>query len=237
MYRFNKSDNDRARHFFETAVRLDPTFSRAYAGLSFTHWQNAFQGWEKREGEVNRANETATQSLMVDDRDPAAHWAMGRALWLRGSHDQSVVELERAIDLSPNFAQGHYTLAFVQAQTGDPLAAISSSDYSRHLSPFDPLLFGILGARAIALVRLDRFEEAASWAVKAAARPNAHAHILALSALSLALVDRLDEARAHIASIRKTLPQYGVDDFLAAFQFAPETAAIFREGARRIGMV
>ncbi len=237
MYRFNKSDNDRARHFFETAVRLDPTFSRAYAGLSFTHWQNAFQGWEKREREVNRANETATQSLMVDDRDPAAHWAMGRALWLRGSHDQSVVELERAIDLSPNFAQGHYTLAFVQAQTGDPLAAISSSDYSRHLSPFDPLLFGILGARAIALVRLDRFEEAASWAVKAAARPNAHAHILALSALSLALVDRLDEARAHIASIRKTLPQYGVDDFLAAFQFAPESAAIFREGARRIGMI
>ena len=36
MYRFNRADNDRARHFFEMAVRLDPTFSRAYAGLSFT---------------------------------------------------------------------------------------------------------------------------------------------------------------------------------------------------------
>jgi tetratricopeptide (TPR) repeat protein len=237
MYRFNKPDNDRARHFFETAVRLDPTFSRAYAGLSFTHWQNAFQGWEKREREVQRANETATQSLMVDDRDPAAHWAMGRALWLDGSQDQSVVELERAVDLSPNFAQGHYTLAFVHAQTGDPYSAILSSDYSRHLSPFDPLLFGILGSRAIALVRLARFEEAANWAVKAAARPNAHAHILALSAFSLSLAGRLDEARAHIASVHKTVPSYGVDDFFAAFQFEPESAAVFREGARRIGMV
>jgi TolB-like protein/tetratricopeptide (TPR) repeat protein len=237
MYRFNKPDNDRARHFFETAVRLDPTFSRAYAGLSFTHWQNAFQGWEKRGQEVNRANETATQSLMVDDRDPAAHWAMGRALWLDGSQDQSVVELERAVDLSPNFAQGHYTLAFVHAQTGDPYSAILSSDYSRHLSPFDPLLFGILGSRAIALVRLARFEEAANWAVKAAARPNAHAHILALSAFSLSLAGRLDEARAHIASVHKTVPSYGVDDFFAAFQFEPESAAVFREGARRIGMV
>jgi hypothetical protein len=28
MYRFNKPDNERARHFFEMAVRLDPTFSR-----------------------------------------------------------------------------------------------------------------------------------------------------------------------------------------------------------------
>jgi DNA-binding SARP family transcriptional activator/TolB-like protein len=49
MYRFNKADNAQARHFFETAVRLDPTFARAYAGLSFTHWQNAFQGCEVRE--------------------------------------------------------------------------------------------------------------------------------------------------------------------------------------------
>ena len=51
MYRFNKADNDLAKHFFETAVRLDPTFARAYAGLSFTHFQNAFQGWAKREAE------------------------------------------------------------------------------------------------------------------------------------------------------------------------------------------
>ena len=34
MYRFNKADNEQARHFFDMAIRLDPTFSRAYAGLS-----------------------------------------------------------------------------------------------------------------------------------------------------------------------------------------------------------
>ena len=236
MYRFNNPDNERARHFFATAVRLDPTFARAYAGLSFTHFQNAFQGWAKREPEIDRAYEAAGQSLMVDDRDPAAHWAMGRALWLRGRQDQSVVELERAIDLSPNFALGHYTLAFVQSQGGDPRAAIASSDHSRHLSPFDPLLFGMLGARAMALVRLGEFDEAAEWAIKAAARPNAHAHIRAIAAYSLALAGRLDEARTYAAAIRKTLPDYRVEDFLTAMQFAPEGAALFRKGARQIGM-
>ena len=89
-----------------------------YAGLSFTHFQSAFQGWAPREAEIARAFEAAGQSLMVDDRDPAAHWAMGRALWLRGGLDQSIVELERAIDLSPNFAHGHYALAFVHSQVG-----------------------------------------------------------------------------------------------------------------------
>ena len=236
MYLFNKPDNERAKHFFETAVHLDPTFSRAYAGLSFTHFQNAFQGWAKREPEIDRAFEAAGRSLMVDDRDPAAHWAMGRALWLRGRHDQSVVELERAIDLSPNFALGHYTLAFVHSQSGDPRSAILSSDHSRHLSPFDPLLFGMLASRAMALVRLGQFEEAADWAVKAAARPNAHPHILAIAACSLALAGSLDEARGYAAAIHRTLPRYSVADFLAAFRFDPQGAALFREGAERIGM-
>jgi DNA-binding SARP family transcriptional activator len=237
MYRFNKADNERAQHFFETAVRLDPTFARAYAGLSFTHFQNAFQGWAKRESEVDRAFQSAGQSLMVDDRDPAAHWAMGRALWLRGHHDQSVVELEQAIDLSPNFALGHYTLSFVHSQAGDPRAAIASSDHSRHLSPFDPLLFAMLGARAMALVRLGQFEEAADWGVKAAARPNAHAHVLAIAAFSLGLAGRLDEGRAYLGSIHKTRPRYRVDDFLTAMQFAPDAERLFRDGAKRIGLV
>ena len=236
MYRFSKADNERARHFFQMAVRLDPTFARAYAGLSFTHWQSAFQGWAKRQPEIDRAFATAGQGLMADDRDPAAHWAMGRALWLRGGHDQSLVELERAIDLSPNFALGHYTLAFVHSQAGDPHAAISSSDHSRYLSPFDPLLFGMLGARAMALVRLGRLEEAAGWAVKAAARPNAHTHILAIAAYTLALAGSLDEARSYAAAIRRTLPRYGIADFLGAFRFDGEGAALFRKGARRVGM-
>lgn len=237
MYRFSKEDNQRARHFFEMAVRLDPSFSRAYAGLSFTHFQNAFQGWAPREPEVNQAYEAASQSLLVDERNPAAHWAMGRALWLRGHHDQSVLELGQAVALSPSFALAHYTLAFVHSQAGDPHAAILSSDHSRLLSPFDPLLFGMLGARAMALVRLGQFKEAADWAVKAAARPNAHAHILGIAAYSLALAGSLDEARAQAQALRKVMPRYTYDDFVAAFHFDPHGAALFRKGAQLIGMV
>jgi TolB-like protein/DNA-binding winged helix-turn-helix (wHTH) protein len=234
MYRFNKSDNDQAGHFFAMAVRLDPTYSRAYAGLSFTHWQNAFQGWAERASETDRAYAAAGQSLMADDRDPAAHWAMGRALWLRGSQDQSLLELNQTIDLSPNFAQGHYALAFVHCQSGDPIAAISSADCARQLSPFDPMLFATLASRAMALARLGRVEEAADWALIAAARPNAHAQILAVAAYCLALAGRSDEASAHLAAIRRTLPDYDIDTFLRTFQFDPEDEMLFRAAAKRI---
>lgn len=236
MYRFNKLDNERAQKFFEMSIRLDPTFARAHAGLSFTHFQNAFQGWGERQLESDRAFEAAGQSLLADDRDPAAHWAMGRALWLRGRHEESVVELEQAVEISPNFALGHYTLAFVRSQAGDPNVAIDAADLSRRLSPFDPLLFGMLGARAMALVRMGRFDEGANWGVQAAARPNAHVHILAIAALSLALAGRLDEARGYVDAIHRTLPRYGVDDFLTAMHFEPAAENLFRSAASRIGL-
>ncbi len=237
MYRFNKPDNDRAQLFFETAVRLDPTFARAYAGLSFTHFQNAFQGWAPRKAETDRAFEAAGQSIMIDDRDPGAHWSLGRALWLRGQIENAVVELQQAIDLSPNFALGHYTLAFVHCQTGDPNAAIAFSDHSRHLSPCDPLLFAMLASRAMSLVRLGRFEEAAEWGVKAASRPNAHEHILAVAALSLALNGRLDEGRAYVATIHKSRPHYRLHDFLAAFHFESHDEKVFRDAAKHLAIL
>jgi TolB-like protein len=236
MYRFTQSENAFAQHYFARAVELDPTFARAYAGLSFTHWQSAFQRWADRETESARAFEAAGQSLLVDDQNPAAHWAMGRALWLRGHQDESLNELEKAVELSPNFALGHYFLSFVHCQSGDPGVAIRSSDRSRSLSPFDPLLFGMLGARAMALVRLGHFEEAAEWALKAAARPNAHQIILAIAAHCLALTGRIDEGRAFAASIRTALPQYSTEDFLGAFRFAPDAAALFRQAGKRIGL-
>ena len=236
MYRFTKTDNGMAQYFFQRAIRLDPTFARAHAGLSFTHWQNAFQRWADREQESVRAFEAANQSLLVDDHNPTAHWAMGRALWLRGREAESLTELERAVDLSPNFALGHYALSFVHSQSGDPLAAIRSADHSCRLSPFDPLLFGMLGARAMAHVRLGQFEEAAEWAMKAAGRPNAHAIILAIAAHCLALAGRVEEGRAYAATLRKTLPHYRVDTFLQTFQFPPDAAAVFRQAARQIGL-
>ena len=236
MYKFRGPDNQEAARFFRDSLALDPTFSRAYAGLSFTHFQNAFLGLtEDRAKQIELAFESAGQSLGADDRDPAAHWAMGRALWLRGAHDDSISELQRCLELSPNFALGHYTLGFVHSQSGDPRAAIEASNYSRQLSPFDPLQFAMLASRGLAHVRLGELEEAAEWAVRATARPNAHVHILAIAAACLALANRHDEARTFVARIRAVAPAYGIEDFLRSFHFAPDDAQLFRRAARRIG--
>ena len=236
MYKFTGPENRSAEQLFRQALDLDPTFSRAHAGLSFTHFQNAFLDLTPdRDRQIALAFETANNSLGADDHDPAAHWAMGRALWLRGAHDESLTELERSIELSPNFALGHYTLGFVHCQKGDPKAAIDATTYSRQLSPFDPLQFAMLASRALAHVRLDQRAEAAEWAVKATARPNAHAHILAIAASCLSFANRTTEARQFVARIRDRLPAYSIEHFLRAFSFDRDIERLFRDGARQIG--
>lgn len=235
-YRFNKADNEQARQFFEMALRLDPTFARAYSGLSFTHFQNAFQGWTESGPEIERAYAAASEALMADDRDPAARWAMGRALWLRGRQDQSIEELEQSVELSPSFAMAHYTLAFVNGQSGDAAAAIASADLARQLSPFDPLLFAMLASRAMALARLGRFEEACEWATRAADRPNAHAHVRGLAVLILVLGGAMEEARTRMGALRSEAPNYGVGDLLSAFRMDAAAQKLYRRAARSIGM-
>jgi TolB-like protein/Flp pilus assembly protein TadD len=236
MYRFRGPDNRDAEQFFRASLELDPTFARAHAGLSFTHFQNVFLALTPdRDRQMNLALETAAESLATDDRDPAAHWAMGRALWLRGEQAESLRELQRSIELSPNFALGHYTLGFVEAQSGDPRTAIAASNTARELSPFDPLQFGMLGSRAVAHLRLGEIEEAAEWALRASSRPNAHAHILAIAASTLALVDRREEARRLVAQIRTKVASYDVETFLRAFRFDAEAERLLRRSARVIG--
>jgi tetratricopeptide (TPR) repeat protein len=185
---------------------------------------------------MEQAYRAAAQGLMADERDPAVHWAMGRALMLKGQPEESISALTRSIDLSPNFALGHYYLSFVHSIVGDARAAIGAADYSRHLSPFDPMLIGMLATRAVALVRLGQFEEAASWAVKAAARPNAFPHIHAIAACCLALAGSLEQARAHVAAVRHTSPRYGLEDFFRAFPFDSDGQTLFRRGARLVGL-
>ena len=235
MYRFTSGGNREAEQFFTRAIALDPTFARSYAGLSFTHFQNAFllQARE-RDREIASAFETAGQGLEADPSDPAAHWAMGRALWLRGEHAGAVDELDRSVRLSPSYAMAHYALAFVHCQTGDPARALEAADTANHLSPLDPMLFAMHGTRTFALLRLGKVQEAADFAIRAGQLPNAHVHAHAISALTLAAAGRIKEARVERGRISALRPDYNFRQFKDAFHLLDDLKGIYQRAAKLV---
>lgn len=233
MYRFRRESNGEAQTFFRQAIALDPTFSRSYAGLSFTHFQNAFVlKTREREQEIALALSTAGQGLEVDPSDPAAHWAMGRALWLRRDQEGAITALDQATRLSPSYASAHYSLAMVHCQIGDPERAVEAADTAAILSPLDPMLFAIFGARTFGLLRLGKTEEAAFFALRGAEQPNAHVHARAIAVLTLATAGRMVEADAEWTRLRHLQPAYNFRQFEDAFHLVDDLRRIYRRAAK-----
>ena len=228
MYRFNKADNEVATSLFQRAVALEPEFARAYAGLSFTHFQSAFLRYVNDPGAVRLAEHYAALSLERDPLDPFGHFTMGRAHWLRGDLDTSLPWLERANELNPNYAQAKYSRGWAEALLGDASASRANINEALALSPLDPLAYAMRGVNALSHLALDQPALAAEWAERAANTPGAHALINMIAAVAYGLQGSDAQARAWAETARHRAAHLGKADFLRAFPFrdAPTQARI-----------
>ena len=219
MYRFNKADNEVATRLFERAITIEPGFARAYAGLSFTYFQTTFLRYAADADSARRAHRYAAQCLEHDPHDPFGHFTMGRAQWLVGDLEGSLPWLERANALNPNYAQARYSTGWAEALLGSAEASQRNIDAALVLSPLDPLVYGMLGARALCLIALADDVQAAAWAERAASAQGAHPLIAMVAAAAHGLNG--DEARAKVwaSSVRDRADYLNRADFLRAFPF------------------
>ncbi len=218
LYRFTATDTARAQACFERAVAAEPHFARAHAGLSFTSFLTAFL----RLGPDATAAATASRrhaerALELDALDPFANFTMGRSFWLTDQPEIAADWLSRATTLNPNYAQGFYASAFTSMLTGNAVATVSALNTSLHLSPFDPLLYGVHGVRAQLLMQQEDYEAAALWGERATAQPGAHYLIKMISLAANGLAGQHERAGQLRQDIRRNKPDASTADYFAAF--------------------
>lgn len=220
MYRFTKDGNARASALFERAIAREPSFARAHAGMSFTHFENAFLSFtDDAAAAAALAQRCAETSLEHDPLDPFCNLVMGRVFWLRGELEASLPWLDRAICLNPNYAQGKYSRAWTETLLGEGAGGRANVDAALQLSPLDPLAYGMLAVRAFTHMVLDESAEAALWAERAARAPGAHALIEMIAAVAHGLNGDEARAKAWAAAARRRSPGLGPHDFFRAFPF------------------
>ena len=238
MYRFNVHDNEIAARMFDRAISVDSSFARAHAGLSFTHFQNAFVGYS-RDADHDRklARQYAERSLELDPYDPFGNLTMGRADMLSGDLDRSATWFDRSIELSPNFAFAIYNRALVDAITGHGAESEQSVRKAITLSPLDPLHYAMLSTRALShLVRKD-YETAAMWAERGANAPNAHVLIQAIAAMAQELAGNRKAAEHWASKVRSPKSGYTQANFFRSFPFRDEaTLAKAKAALKRLGL-
>jgi adenylate cyclase len=102
----NAADTALASEFFRQAIKLDPTFTPAYAELAFAHLR---AGGLYRTTPMNDAIDLATKcaeaALAINARDAGVHAAMGWVLRESGHAGAAVVHIEQALAIDPNDAR------------------------------------------------------------------------------------------------------------------------------------
>jgi TolB-like protein len=135
------AENTKARNFFARAIQLDPRFARADAALALTYLNEVtlFRP-DLRKVNIPRALEHAGNAIKKDPTDATAHAVLARALWMSGSHAESLAEADLAVSLEPNSAAAHAAKGGACVWGGRPRDAIKPLETAMRLSPFDPLI-------------------------------------------------------------------------------------------------
>jgi eukaryotic-like serine/threonine-protein kinase len=106
----------KARQYYEDAIKIDPNFAAAYAGLADSYWDTP----DRPANEVMpKAKKYAQEALALDDSLARAHTALASILFY-GDWDWNAAEKEfnRALELNPSDAEAHrmYSI-FLSAMT------------------------------------------------------------------------------------------------------------------------
>ena len=224
MFRFNRHDNEVAARMFDRAITADTRFARAHAGLSFTHFQNTFVGYEKNAEKQNRlARKHAETGLELDPHDPFINLMMGRTEMLQNDWESAIPWFNRSTELSPNYALAIYNLGWAEAIRGNGAASERQVTQAISLSPIDPLHYAMLSVRALSHIARGDYETAAHWAERGAKQPTAHVHIWVIACLAHELAGDREKAAFWAAKVRESNPDFKQTQFFQSFPFREET--------------
>ena len=102
-YRYTKDDNEKAIELFQEALKLDPAYAPAYAGLGDAHAMRALSFGFPRD-ELETALAMSRKSLALDPELAEGHKALGLALESLGDEEGGLNAYYRAVEINPNYA-------------------------------------------------------------------------------------------------------------------------------------
>ncbi|HEX5422706.1 MAG TPA: protein kinase [Candidatus Acidoferrales bacterium] len=239
----------RAKDYFEQAIRLDPNYAPAYAGLSSFYWTTL--DLPPRQA-IPKAKENALKALDLDPSLAQAHSELA-AIRFEGDWDWPGAEQEfhRALELNPNNAESHrlYSLmlsalgradqASFQIQRAEDLDPLSTStqvtagfllyyarrydaaiDQCRQVLELDANSPGAYDCLGSAYLAKGMYEDAVAAAQKATSLSGNDSHRLVGLGRAYALADRRTDAEKVLDQIRKRSNESYMPPYFSAVIYA-----------------
>jgi adenylate cyclase len=181
--RETREDSAQALRFFEQAVKLDPQYGRAYAGLAAVYWRIVTLFWQSAVGiEYERAYAGLHQNLAKALQQPTAlaYSISAELLARKGRFAEALAQIDRALVMAPNEADTHLSRARILNAMGRAPEAAKSAQLAMRFNPhYGADYLTVLGQ---ALLHQELYGEAAEYIERAANRqPENEQHYVTLA--------------------------------------------------------
>jgi serine/threonine protein kinase/tetratricopeptide (TPR) repeat protein len=126
---------------FNAAIKLEPTYAQAYAGLAdcYAFGNVVAYGQMDTKEAMKKAEWAAKAALDLDDTLPEAHTSLGivnmKYYW---NWQEAERRFKRAIELNPDYAPAHYSYSSLLTITARTTESIAQSETAKDLDPFSP---------------------------------------------------------------------------------------------------
>lgn len=154
----DRENLERAREFFEEAVRLDPNYALPYAGLADYYLTGIWYADFVSDAATQNAKAAAAKVMEIDGELPEAHHARARVAEAEWDWETHRKEIEKALELNPNEANYWQSYAFIlrnrSGQFDEALTAI------KRAQELDPLSVSINTDVGVMLTHAGRLDEA-----------------------------------------------------------------------------
>jgi TolB-like protein/tetratricopeptide (TPR) repeat protein len=233
-----RAGNDEALRLLERALRLDPAFAAA-AMMAGTTWSlRVSSSWSS----VAEAREQSLHYLRLAARlDPNGAEALATLARMLAAFGRDLEEArtlaEQSIALSPNSVHVLRSSGFAFVYLGEPELGLDCLRRGLQLSPRDLWVYDSWSGVAMALILLERDQDAIAAARNAVQQDPQYTMALRTLAAALALAGQFDEAQSVVAKIVELDPDCSLAGMKARFGDAAARASVrYLDGLRRAGL-
>ena len=157
-YRLTPQDIEAALEYFELALKKDPNYSPAYAGISLVWIGREVMGYTAPREAGPKAKAAALKAVELDNTLAQAHYSLASVDWLyEWDWAGAEAEFKKAIELNPNYPDARAFYATYLMSMKRPEEAMAQIQRALLLDPFN-VLFQAWHAQD--LERLGRYDEA-----------------------------------------------------------------------------